>query len=43
VRLDVGARPKNLQRKHGEPGEDDKTGFNHGFPGAVHFTIGEAF
>lgn len=43
VRLDVGARPTNLQRKHGEPGEDDKTGFRNKFPGAVHLTIGEAF
>jgi outer membrane protein assembly factor BamA len=43
VRLDVGARPKNLQRKDREPGEDDMTGFKDRFPGAVHLTIGEAF
>jgi outer membrane translocation and assembly module TamA len=45
IRLDVGYRPKNLQRKDGAPGEDDSMNFgsNVKFHGAVHLTIGEAF
>jgi translocation and assembly module TamA len=44
IRLDVGVRPKKLQRIHGGPGEDDQTGLGKAkFPGAIHLTIGESF
>jgi len=44
IRLDVGYRPKNLQRADGGPGETDRTGFGKAkFNGAIHLTIGEAF
>ena len=46
IRLDVGLRPKNLQRtQHShEPPSDARTdlGFVK-FAGAIHLTIGEAF
>jgi outer membrane protein assembly factor BamA len=45
IRLDVGYRPKKLQRvKSDEPGESDAIdlGFRS-FRGAIHLTIGEAF
>ena len=44
IRLDVGYRPKNLQRADGEPGEEDTLNIGKAkFRGAVHLTIGEAF
>jgi outer membrane translocation and assembly module TamA len=44
IRLDVGYRPKDLQRIDGSPGEADQTGLGKAkFKGAVHLTIGEAF
>jgi outer membrane translocation and assembly module TamA len=44
IRLDVGYRPRKLQRSDGSPGEDDMTGIGKAkFRGAIHLTIGEAF
>jgi outer membrane protein assembly factor BamA len=44
IRLDVGYRPKNLQRSNGSPGEEDTLNLGKAkFRGAVHLTIGEAF
>jgi outer membrane translocation and assembly module TamA len=47
IRLDVGVRPKNLQRgphANEEEGESDVTKLSKArFPGAIHLTIGEAF
>lgn len=44
IRLDVGYRPKNLQRADGSSGEEDTLNIGKAkFRGAVHLTIGEAF
>jgi outer membrane translocation and assembly module TamA len=43
IRLDVGARPKNLQSTKGGTGEEDTTLGSWKFRGAIHLTIGEAF
>jgi outer membrane translocation and assembly module TamA len=44
IRLDVGYRPKTLQRAKGGPGEDDHLSLGGAkFRGAFHLTIGEAF
>ena len=44
IRLDVGYRPKNLQRTDGTAGEEDTLNIGKAkFRGAIHLTIGEAF